>query len=223
MLTALAKAVAQLPEPDLRRPLLLTFGWTLLVFVLAWLGGFALFEALRGHWSVATALGAAAGIVLAALATWLLFVSVENAVLFCYADRIAGAVERRHYPGLPPAGAAGWRDMLHSSLRLTLMSVIGNLAALPFYLVPGLNLVLFLALNGYLLGRTYFDAVALRRMEDGNARRVWRAHRLGFVLNGALSAALLTIPLLNLVVPVIGLATAVHLFEQLRPRRAGSA
>jgi uncharacterized protein involved in cysteine biosynthesis len=224
MLSAFTRALAQLPARELRRPLLLTLAWTLAVFALLWLSGLVAFERLRGAWSLETSVGALAAVAVAAVASWLLFVTVENAILFCYADRIAAAVERRYYPELPPASSTRWRDAMVSGLRLQAMTVIGNLLALPFYLlVPGLNLVLFLTLNGYLLGRTYFDAVALRRMEDSNARRVWRAHCLGFVANGALVAALLTVPVLNLVVPIVGLATAVHLFEQLRPRGTESS
>lgn len=224
MLSAFTRALTQLPARELRRPLLLTLAWTLVLFVVLWLTGFVAFERLRGAWSLETSAGALAAVAIGAVASWLLFVTVENAILFCYADRIATAVERRYYPELSPAGTARWRDAMVSGVRLQAMTVIGNLVALPFYLlVPGLNLVLFLALNGYLLGRTYFDAVALRRMEDSTARRVWRAHRLGFLANGALVAALLTVPLLNLVVPILGLATAVHLFEQLRPRGAESS
>ncbi len=100
-----------------------------------------------------------------------------------------------------------------------LQTTLANLAALPIYLlVPGANLVLFVTVNGYLLGRAYFDAVALRRLDDRSARLLWRAERGGFVLDGMISTALLTVPVINLVVPVVGLAAAVHLFE----RRGGA-
>jgi uncharacterized protein involved in cysteine biosynthesis len=218
MLKAFIQAIEQLPETDLIWPLLLTLGWTVIAFGGLWLGGF---EALR-HWIPGwhgyESLGLVAWIVVFGGLTWLLFVAVENAILFCFANRIIRAVERRYYPDLPETGSTRHIDLVWSAVRLLLMTIVGNLAALPIYLlVPGANLVLFLVLNGYLLGRAYFDAVALRRMEDRSARLVWRAHRLEFVLTGAASIALLTIPVVNLVVPVVGLAMSVHLFERLRP------
>jgi uncharacterized protein involved in cysteine biosynthesis len=79
-----------------------------------------------------------------------------------------------------------------------------------------LNLVLFLGLNGYLLGREYFDAVALRRADWRAAQRLWRQHRLRFVLTGTVVAALFVLPVVNLVAPIVGLAAAVHLVERFR-------
>jgi|SRR5271169_1996601 hypothetical protein len=49
----------------------------------------------------------------------------------------------------------------------------------PLYrLVLAINLVLFLALNGYLLGRGYFEVVALGRL-DAAAARVVRSRFAG--------------------------------------------
>jgi uncharacterized protein involved in cysteine biosynthesis len=63
-------------------------------------------------------------------------------------------------------------------LRLMLLSIALNLLALPIYaLVPGINLFVFLGLNGYLFGREYFEVVALRRL-DIDAARAMR-HRYG--------------------------------------------
>ncbi|HLY57197.1 MAG TPA: EI24 domain-containing protein, partial [Stellaceae bacterium] len=112
------------------------------------------------------------------------------------------------------------RDTLSSGIWLLVCTVFGNLVLLPIYFfLPGVNLVLFLLLNGYVLGRGYFDAVTLRRMDGRTARLVWRANRATFIVNGALAAFLLTVPGLNLVAPIVGLAATVHLLE----RRPGAA
>ena len=212
--SALARAVAQLPERRLRGPLVATLVWTVLAFVPVWLG--ALYAVRRvaerfGGYGMLAEIGA---VVLLALATWLAFAVIENTILLQYTDRIIAAVEARHYPALAPAGRARWRDTLPSGLWLLAVTVLGNLVLLPLYLVlPGMNLVLFLGLNGYVLGRGYFDAVTLRRMDGRAARLLWRAHRAAFIVNGALAAFLLTVPGLNLVAPIVGLAATVHLIE----------
>jgi CysZ protein len=64
-------------------------------------------------------------------------------------------------------------------LRLTVLTLLLNLLALPVYLLlPGINLFLFLALNGYLLGREYFEVVAQTarcRGDQGSAPPLWSA------------------------------------------------
>jgi uncharacterized protein involved in cysteine biosynthesis len=214
---AFSRAVTQLPERGLRFPLLVTLVWTTLAFAVIW--GWAIHryyqleDGLGGYRSM-VAIG---GLIVLAIGSWFAFAIVENTILFCYADRIVDAVERRHYPALGRAAGSSWGDSIRSALRLLFLTVVGNLLALPFYVfVPGMNLVLFLALNGYLLGRGYFDVVALRRMDDRTARLVWRADQVPFIINGAVVALLLTVPLVNLVVPIVGLAATVHLLEQRR-------
>ncbi|HEX3500575.1 MAG TPA: EI24 domain-containing protein, partial [Stellaceae bacterium] len=100
-----------------------------------------------------------------------------------------------------------------------LLGIALNLLALPAYLLlPGLNLVLFYALNGWLLGREYFELVALRRLDAGEVRLLWRAHRLRLVAGGAAIAFLLTLPLVNLAAPLIAALFMLHLVERLRYR-----
>jgi len=60
---------------------------------------------------------------------------------------------------------------LAASLRLTLPDHRPQPFALPLYIfVPGVNLVLFYGLNGYLLGREYFAMVAMRRLDPRERR-----------------------------------------------------
>jgi uncharacterized protein involved in cysteine biosynthesis len=97
-----------------------------------------------------------------------------------------------------------------------------NLLVLPLYLLPGANVILYLALNGYLLGREYFEQAAQRRLGLRAVGQLRRAAGARLWLAGVWIAALLTVPVLNLVAPVIATCFMVHLFEGLR-RRAGVA
>ncbi|MBU2089763.1 MAG: EI24 domain-containing protein, partial [Alphaproteobacteria bacterium] len=101
--------------------------------------------------------------------------------------------------------------------RFLALSILLNLIALPVYLLlPAVNLVLFYFLNGYLISREYFDMVAIRRVDKAeivSMRRAYRGRLLGF---GAVIAFLMTVPLVNLFVPVFATATMVHLFQGLR-------
>ena len=93
--------------------------------------------------------------------------------------------------------------------------------ALPIYFfLPVINLLVFYALNGYLLGREYFELVALRRLDGSSAQVLRKSYQGTIFLSGAVIAFLTTVPLLNLAAPVVATAFMVHLFETLR-RRVG--
>ena len=85
-------------------------------------------------------------------------------------------------------------------------------------LVTGFTVILATLINGYLLGREYFEMAALRRMDPAAARLLFRA-QLGRVwLAGAIISVLFSIPLLNLAAPVIACAFMTHVAETLRMR-----
>src|SRR5262249_40921459 len=143
--------------------------------------------------------------------------SVVLLVMGLFLDRIVAAVEAMHYPHLPPARRQPIGEAVWATLRLGLVALVLNILALPIYVFfPGVNLVLFYGINGYLVGREYFELVALRRFDDRTARAMRRHHALGVFLAGALVALLLTLPIINLAAPLIGAAFALHVFERWR-------
>jgi CysZ protein len=92
--------------------------------------------------------------------------------------------------------------------------------ALPLYLlVPGINLVLFLTLNGYLFGRGYFEVVALRHLDAAAAKALRHGSGGRIFLGGVAIAGMFALPFVNLVAPVIATAFMVHVFNVL-PRVA---
>src|SRR5262249_16966496 len=128
-------------------------------------------------------------------------------------------VEQRRYPWLPPPRRQGWGEMVRAALRVAVLGVAINLLALPLYLfLPGLNLVVFYGLNGWLLGREYFELVGLRRLDERQLRQVRRAHSLQLLGCGVVIAFMLTVPVVNLAAPLIAAIFMLHLFEGLRQR-----
>jgi CysZ protein len=222
MVTAFFRAVAALAEPPMRRVVALSFGLAVLTFAALWLGVAELlyhtefFEWRVLNWLV-NLLGGLAVLVL----SWLLFPAVVTLIMSFYLERVAAAVEALDYPGRAPPRAQPIGEMLAVMLRLTGLTVLLNLLALPVYLlVPGINLFLFLALNGYLFGRGYFEVVALRRLDAGEARAVRSRFAGRIFLGGVVIAGLFALPLVNLVAPVIATAFMLHIFETL-PRPVG--
>lgn len=146
------------------------------------------------------------------------FLMIPAAAAFAglFTDDVAQAVEEVHYPFLPPARILGWAEGLRSSINLIGLLVLVNLAALMSVLVVGpFAPVLFWAANGWLLGREYFMLVALRRLPADEAKALRSRNGLTIWMAGALMAAPLSIPLVNLLIPVLGTATFTHIFHKL--------
>ncbi|HEY7598692.1 MAG TPA: EI24 domain-containing protein, partial [Candidatus Limnocylindrales bacterium] len=186
MLHALVLGLRELTDPGVQRLLLRCVLLTLATFlalvaaVAALLFGFDLTGVSWLDPVLATA-GSALALVLA----WLLFPIVTRLTLGLFADDVAALVERRHFPGLPQAPGMGMAAQAYASVKFVGFALLLNLIALPFYLVPGANLVIFLALNGYLLGREYFELVVHRRLPLREATRQRRQQRLRLWLAGA--------------------------------------
>ena len=85
-----------------------------------------------------------------------------------------------------------------------------------FLLVPPVFPFVFYAVNGYLLSWEYFELVAHRRMQLAEAKALRKTHQGQLFFIGVVIAILLTIPLINLLTPVVATASMVHLFESWR-------
>jgi uncharacterized protein involved in cysteine biosynthesis len=234
MFTALSKVIAQLSDPAFRGVLLRALAASTALFILVWICawlGLSWSGAMLSDWiaaqdvsgGVVTALEwlfgalAVAGIL---VASFLLFPAATAVILSFLLEDIAAAVERRHYSGLPAPRKQPMTEALRAALAFAGVTILLNLVALPLYLlllfVPPFNLFVFYGLNGYLLGREYFELVALRRLEESVARRLRKRYRGRVFMAGVITAFLLTLPLINLVAPILATGLMVHTFEQVR-------
>lgn len=220
MITSLFKAFAQLSDPRLRGVLKLGVLGALAAYVIlvaaVWtiLANVTLFQAAWADIGTDVAIGLAA-LVLPVL----FFPALATTIMGTALERVADAVEDRHYPGLNWPRPQKWTEVLLTTLRFLAVMFAVNLAALPLYLallITGLTVVLVTLVNGYLLGREYFELVALRRLDPKQARLVFRNHLGKLWLAGAIIALLFGVPILNLAAPVIATAFMVHVFQSLR-------
>jgi CysZ protein len=138
-----------------------------------------------------------------------------------FLDDVADAVEDRHYPWLPPARPQGWAEGLRAAVNMIGVIVAMNIGLLLLLPVTGPFWVpIYYGVNGYLLSREYFTMVALRRLPPEEVRAMRRRNFGRIWLAGILMALPLSLPLVNLIVPVLGTATFTQLFHRLA--RAGS-
>jgi uncharacterized protein involved in cysteine biosynthesis len=231
MIQGLTKAVAQLGDPDLRKIVWRAFALALLLFVVLWGlswwlldwagGGLVAWLGTGGFWGGAIeTLVELGGLAAVLIASFLLFPAMIGLTQGVFLEDAAGVVEARHYPQLPQAHEQPILEGVRDGLSLALTTMILNVLILPVYvilsIVPPLNVILFYALNGYLLGREYFEVVAVRRLTHANVKALRRRHRGRLTAAGVVIAVLLTIPLVNLLAPVVATAFMVHVFEGLR-------
>lgn len=217
MFTAFAQAFAQLGDVRIRRVVWLSLAVTvglygaLVATLWGLLGSTEIFAALPWAEMLTDVLG---GVAVFALAL-LLFPALVSMVVGVFLDDVADAVEARHYPNLAPPRRQSLGESLGAGLRLAGLAVVLNLLFLPLFFVPILNLVVFYGLNGYLISREYFELVALRRSDAEAVHAVRRRHRVRLWLVGAGITVIATIPILNMVFPVIGVAAMVHTAHRL--------
>lgn len=213
MIRALMLSFQSLADQKVAAILAKVVALTILVFGALGLVLWYILDALFAYagWQDDGTLSALASFALLLLSGVLLFRAVAVAMTWIFADDIIDAVEDRYYPGHAESGkrpgmATGAAMAVRSVVR-----VIGyNLLALPVYLlllITGVGTaIVFLLINALLLGRD---------IEDMLIARHGKAHgsiaKLPRLLLGALGTAGMLIPFVNLLVPVIATAMAVHM------------
>lgn len=146
-----------------------------------------------------------------------LMIPVASAITSLFLDEVAQAVEDKHHPHLPPASTVGFSEGLKDTVNFLGVLVGANIMAFALYVMfPFAAFFIFYALNGFLLGREYFQLAAMRREGREGARALREKHRGQIWLAGCLMAVPLSFPLINLVIPILGAATFTHLYHRLR-------
>jgi CysZ protein len=215
---ALFLAFRQFGDPAFRRPLILgMLGAALAVLGLiglaAWLAGWAASGGPEWLSWITQAGGAAAGVFLG----WWLFLPVALGIAAQFTDSIAGAVERRHYPHLPPPAGASALAQAGYGVWFGVKLLALQILLLPLFFIPLIGALAALLIAAHGLGAGLLREVALRRMNMAHSRLAWQRLRWQGWWLGIVLAVMAMVPLLNLLVPVLGIAAAVHLLMRGMP------
>ncbi|MFT4014258.1 MAG: EI24 domain-containing protein [Paracoccus sp. (in: a-proteobacteria)] len=130
-----------------------------------------------------------------------------------FAERVADAVEDVHYPAARGLPVDFWDGLLES---LAVLGAVLGVTLLTLALTPFLGplaSVLFYLGNGWLLGREFFQMAARRHLHEPQATALRKARMTQATVLGVLIALLLTVPVLNVLVPVLAAAGFTHLFH----------
>jgi CysZ protein len=130
-----------------------------------------------------------------------------------YAERVAAEVEAIHYPNRQGSEPDFWDGLLESLAVMGAVLLVSavSLIASPFLgpLVP----VLFYGANGWLLGREFFQMAARRHLDDVQAAALRKRHGATVTMLGVAIALALTVPVLNIAIPVLAAAAFTHLYQ----------
>lgn len=185
----------------------------------------ALYEFWPTHWTNETGwlasmtewLGDAGYLTVAIAGSYLLFPALVTTVMGFLSDKIAHAVEEEYYPNRIGERKVPVLETVAGALKLALLIIFVNLIALVPYLIllfTGVGaFLLFVVVNGFLLGREYFEMVAVRHMPMREVVRMRKLYGSKIFFAGAFIAALFAVPILNLLAPIIATAMMTHIFQ----------
>lgn len=213
MIRALSLAFGQLSDPRIQKIVVISVAIALAVYAgLCVVGWFLIdwFTDFSGLWaSVVQILGLIPVFVLA----WFTLPIVTATTAAFFADQVIDAVAARHYPNAALPYNVSISETLFDGVKLASIALIANVLTLPLLFFPPVYAMVAWGLNGYLLGREYFEMPAFRRLPRAEAKAIFQRHRARFVLAGVVIAFLATIPFVNLIAPIVGIAFMVHMFE----------
>ena len=220
MLAIASRSFSEVLSPPFRAILWKSLGITIALLFLVWASiqgtvnyfiDFADYPWLETVVSLLTGIGAFVGL-------GFLIAPVSAIFAGLFQDEVAELVELHDYPADPPGKAMALIPSLVLAVKFAGVIILGNLFALFLLLVPGINIIAFFMVNGYLLGREFFQFAAMRQTSEVEARRLRKAHGGTVMIGGMLIACVLAVPILNLLTPIFATVFMMHLFKRVHAR-----
>ena len=222
------KALGQMDDRAFRRVLFLGLGLTVALLVGIYAGWLWLVETFAdgpltlpfvGEVTWIGSLLGWGGLGVIILMSIFLMIPVASAITSFFLEDVADAVEAKHYPTLMPAPKLPMSEAIMDTLTFFGVLVVANiLAVIAYAMLPFLAVPIFFMLNGFLLGREYFTIAAMRREGRAGAKQMRRDNLAEIWMAGVLMAIPLTIPVMNLFIPILGAATFTHLYHRIAAR-----
>ncbi|MGB1540400.1 MAG: EI24 domain-containing protein [Rickettsiales bacterium] len=158
---------------------------------------------------IALSLGASVGM-------WFLLPVLVPAIAAFFQEPIANSIEKRDYPEfMPPAVERPLLREIWEDTKFVLLILICNILFFIVYFIPIIGQFAYYSVNGYLIGREFFETAAARHIGKKEAKALRKQYPTPAFLCGVLIVFCTNVPLLNLFAPFIGVAIMVHLFHLL--------
>lgn len=144
------------------------------------------------------------------------FLMIPTAAAFIniFSDEVVDAVEHKHYPHLDQPSPLPLSDAIWESLRFLGIVILANIAVLilSIIFIPFAPLI-YILINGLVLGREFYFAIAARRNSADDARRLLKKNIGPIWIAGALLMVPMSVPLFNLIIPILGVAAFTHIYH----------
>jgi CysZ protein len=224
MITDAFDAFAEIFSPPFRRVMWKSLALTTAILVLAGVGLDRLalsFVHVGPAWlevvlSVVLALGLIVGMIFLAPPT-------ASLVASFYLDDVAALVERTIDPHGPSGRPLPLAPSVAIGIRFAVLSVLVNLIVLALTIFTGIGLVSFFVLNGYLLGREYFELAAMRHISASEARFLFQRQWPMVFVAGAVVSGFVAVPVLNLFTPLFATAFMTRIYKRIRSIESSAA
>ena len=201
MIGDLFKSLNQMSDPAFRRVIGRTLLFSLLLFAgLLYVAWWLLSETQLFSWGWLEAIVDVLGWFAGLLAAFVLFPGAALVIISFMLEPVARAVEAKHYPDLEPPRHQAISEVVWIALRYATIAVlqipIGHGGDCP---PPGRRSV---------------------EVEPAAVGPMWKRYRGRLWVAGLIITLLLSIPLINWIMPVAAAAFMVHIFEKLRRQGA---
>ena len=231
MIDAAVKALSQILSPPMRTILWRSIGLALLLItvlaiglqrLLSWFAtsGEGWAEAMLGpnfhtalnvlSWLVSIAAGF--GVVVGGI---FLMPAISSLIAGFFVDDVADLVEREYYPAEQPGMALPITLATIEGAKVALLTLLVYLVVLPFVFLAGAGFLVFFIATAWLLGKQYFELAAMRFRPPAEAKLMRKDNAATVFTAGALIAAFVSIPVVNLATPLFGMALMVHMHKRL--------
>jgi len=219
MISSAQLALSQIVSPPFRGLLWKSVGLTIALLAALWIVIQAVilqFLVLPFPW-METVFSIAAGFGLL-IGMGFLIAPVTTLFAGLYLDDVAAIVERESYREEPAGAPMPIVPAMVTAIKFFAIIVAVNLVALPLVLLLGFGVLVFFVANGYLLGREYFQFVALRFHDQRAVKALRLKHGGRIFMAGLVIAGVLAIPILNLLTPLFATAFMVHVYKRIEKR-----
>lgn len=216
MLTSAFRAFGDLFSPDFRTVLFKALGLTIALFIAVLVVAEVLIASFAHFsWRWADQLvGLGTGLALL-VAFFFLMSPVTAAFAGLFLDRIAEKVEEKHYPWDPRGTPLPALKAILMAVQFFVVVLLVNLAVLPTVFF-GFGAVVLVVANAYLIGREYFEMVAMRHMPVAEAKILRKENSPTIFVAALLPALMSIVPFVNLVVPLFSTSYFTHLFKSVQ-------
>ena len=220
MLKSAVRAFGDLFSPEFRSVLFKALGMTIALFIAVLVIAELLIASFTHFsWPWADRLVEVGTGLALLIAFFFLMSPVTAAFAGLFLDQIAEKVEERHYPWDPRGTPLPVGKAILMAVQFFVIVLLVNLAVLPTVFF-GFGAFVLVAANAYLIGREYFEMVAMRHMPVEEAKILRRENSPTVFIAALLPAAMSVVPFVNLVVPLFSTAYFTHLFKSVQASSA---